>query len=122
MSYVIPNETPGHPLSASTTGKGEKAIPASLPSSSFFSSATAPSPRVVTKNPNHVLVHKAGSYYFSYHCNDALGTTTNFTSSVYMDLAVTLEDDTSQRLDISPCAWSGSVGAAGDVTFVYKGR
>ena len=128
MSYVIPNETPGHPMSQSRDG--DKAQPAATVHSSSFSRAVTPAETVVTRAPNHVIINQTGSFSFAYSCKESLGASRD-SSSHYWEQAVVFDVSNAPeasfsptRLDISPCAWSGSgaiAGATGDVTFVYKG-
>ena len=107
-----------------------KSIPAGLPSASY-SKAVTPAATVVTKAPNHVIINQTGSYYFAYSCAEDLGAVRDGTISHYWEQAAVYDINNSAgvqfsptRLDISPCAWSGSdagATATGDVTFVYKG-
>ena len=126
MSYVIPNETPGHPMSASRDG--DKAQPAATVHSSSLSRAVTPAETVVTRAPNHVIINQTGSFSFAYSCKESLGASRD-SSSHYWEQAVVFDVNNSAgvqfspiRLDISPCAWESTGGTTGDVTFVYRGN
>ena len=107
-----------------------KSIPVGLPSSSL-SRAITPAETVVVKSANHVIINQTGSYSFAYSCAEELGASRDGTIAHYWEQAAVYDINNSAgvqfsptKLDISPCAWSGSgtmVGATGDVTFVYKG-
>tara|TARA_Y100001973_G_scaffold102534_1_gene167755 strand:- start:719 stop:1048 length:330 start_codon:yes stop_codon:yes gene_type:complete len=95
-----------------------KQIPAGIARNNAAGQAGTPSPKVVTKGPNHVYINKVGTYSFLYESTASLGGTTSGETYVEAMAAATL--DSPVRLDIQPVAWSGSAGLAkGDVTFVY---
>ena len=120
MSYVIPNETTGHPLSASRDG--DKAHPAATVYSSSFSRSVTPVSCTVTKSPNHVIINQTGSYSFTYSCTESLSSIRGNATSLW-EQGIVIDSGAPIRLDISPCAWSGSVdNLTGNVSFVYKGR
>ena len=82
-------------------------------------------------NANHIYINQSGSYFFRYDCTGSAGDT--ITDGYELGLAVSRFTVTGLpiKLDINPCAWSGSsalgangkpVSKTGDVTFVYRGQ
>ena len=130
--YISADTVSGHPLS----GSG-KMIPRGLgrggSTNTVFQHATAPPIVTTVKNPDHVMINNSGSYYFKYDTTGAIGDSDAGGDSPY-EFGININKGATGlpiRLDISPCAWSGSIGSiddaggnhqAGDVTFVYRGK
>tara|TARA_Y100000593_G_scaffold25578_1_gene51060 strand:+ start:1837 stop:2202 length:366 start_codon:yes stop_codon:yes gene_type:complete len=91
-----------------------------------FSNAITPAPEVKQKNPSHIFINATGSYFFKYDSNVAIGAA----DTGGYELGMRVDNMQSPvRVDIQPCAWSGSSNAAnifgvgtGAVTFVYRGQ
>ena len=119
--YVSADTISGHPLS----GSGDYQVPRPLKlagSNTRFHRAMTPAATVIHKNASHVLVNNSGSYHFAYDCDSAVD---HYELGIH--IAPGAQAGVPVRLDISPCAWSGSAlnnesaCTTGDVTFVYKG-
>ena len=97
----------------------------------IFPRATTPLPNVLQKNPDHVIINSTGSFYFQYDTTGSVGTTLGVSEQTQWELGVMCNTHPAApiRLDISPCAWSGSEQGGltkrgvnqGAVTFVYRG-
>ena len=95
--------------------------PSNLDGNLVFSTADTPAKGVIQKNPNHIFINQTGSYSFQYECDGLPGAAAEGTYNLGMTVLTT--GGTPVKLDIQPCAWSGSAGGlVGDVTFVYKGQ
>ena len=95
--------------------------PSPINGDTVFSKADTPAKGVIQKNPSHIFINQTGSYSFQYECNGLPGAAAEGTYNLGMTVLTT--GGTPIRLDIQPCAWSGSAGGlVGDVTFVYKGQ
>ena len=134
--YISADTVSGHSLS----GSG-KMIPRGLgrggSTNTVFQHATAPPIVTTVKNPDHVMINNSGSYYFKYDTTGSIGDSDAGGDSPY-ELGImvhgraggaTPDPVSPVRLDISPCAWSGShdpestrTSRTGDITFVYKGK
>ena len=79
-------------------------------------------------NPSHVFINNSGSYYFRYDCTGSAGDTPDGGYELGMHIAPGSQGGAPVKLDINPCAWSGSALntkaalGTGDVTFVYRGQ
>ena len=133
--YISADTVSGHPLS----GSG-KMIPRGLHrrgTNTVFPRAMCPGASTITKNPDHIMINNSGSYYFKYDTTGSIGDSDAGGDSPY-ELGImvhgraggaTPDPVSPVRLDISPCAWSGShdpestrTSRTGDITFVYKGK
>jgi hypothetical protein len=90
-----------------------------------FSNAKTPAPLTKQLNPSHIFINATGSYYFKYDSTTAIGAS----ETGGYELGMRIDNMQSPvRLDIQPCAWSGSGFATkqgvgtGAVTFVYRGQ
>ena len=105
-------------------------MPQGLDGNVVFSKASTPA--IVTKqlNPSHVFINNSGSFYFKYESTAAIGASDTGGYTLGMVVKGGANNAvTPIRLDIQPCAWSGSsdgvTGGAlntGDVTFIYRGQ
>ena len=84
--------------------------------------ATVPPQNIIQKRPNYIIVNggNATTYNFLYETTCSVGGTTGETHIAGFDFASTTQIPT--RLDINPVSWNGGGGAAGEITFVYKGK
>ena len=104
---------------------GPKALPLQA-----LSRATTPASERITTSPSHILINSTGSYHFLYEYSASVEGTLINTGSYTKGIDVLSPSQGPIRLEISPIAWSGSVGFCqtqdevpqGAVTFVYKGR
>ena len=104
--------------------------PKAIDGNVVFSKASTPA--IITKqlNPSHVFINNSGSFYFKYESSAAIGASDTGNYQLAMVVKGGANNAvTPIRLDIQPCAWSGSsdgvTGGAlqtGDVTFVYRGQ
>ena len=106
--------------------------PQAIDGNVVFSKASTPAIVTKQKNPHHVFINNSGSYYFKYESTADIGAT----DTGGYELAMVVKGGANNavtpiRLDINPCAWSGSSDAVGgdnsvlntgDVTFVYRGQ
>ena len=127
--YISADTVSGHPLS----GSG-KMIPRGLHrrgTNTVFPRAMCPAASTITKNPDHIMINNSGSYYFKYDTTGSIGDSDAWGDSPY-ELGMIVDKGAGGfpvKLNISPCAWSGSGATSGvntpktgDVTFVYKGK
>jgi hypothetical protein len=129
--YVNADTIPNHPESGSGTQ-----VPRPLHlrgTNTIFSKAVTPALKTITKNPDHIFINQTGSYFFKYDTTGSIGDSDAGGDSPY-EFGINVQKGATGlpiRLDISPCAWSGSIGSiddaggnhqAGDVTFVYRGK
>ena len=98
--------------------------PKGLPRSAFGSAQDA-SQSIVYERPNYILIQGTGKFTFQTDCTSAVGTPLLIgevnESGSGVDILEPSQDDTSLRLHLQPCAWSGSGLTDGSVIFVYKG-
>ena len=90
-----------------------------------FSYATTPAEKTKVDNANHVFINNSGSFYFLYRATGSeAATAANYTFGIKGGGDPEGSVSSPVRLDINPCAWSGSDGPhrTGDVTFVYRGN
>ena len=109
----------------------KKQVPGSLPDN-FFQRSSHPAPCTLAKTPNYVLVTTAlndpfGFFYGSSAsfadlggADGAAGGAGKSLSGNY-DIYPAAFGTVGTKLDIHPCAWSGSVQDADAIKFVYKG-
>ncbi len=91
-----------------------KQYPTSKVVKDAYGRATTPAPYPARHpRPTHILINKVGNYSFAYES----GSLATYTSGSQ----VTDAAGGPIKLDIQPIAWVSKDGAAGDVTFVYKG-
>ena len=129
--YISADTVSGHPLS----GSG-KMIPRGLHrrgTNTVFPKAVTPAISTIAKNPDHIFINNSGSYYFKYDTTGSIGDSDAGGDSPY-EFGMNINKGATGipiKLNISPCAWSGSYGSiddsggthkAGDVTFVYRGK
>ncbi len=88
-----------------------------------FDRHSAPLSCSFTKTPHYVIVNTTPSnpigfaFGFTSHSFSALGANTGSADN-YTNFGKPTAGTT---ININPCAWSGSAGDAGKITFVYKG-
>ena len=117
-------------IASNLANSGSKTQPAGLPASAF-SSLRNPTPNVLLKRPNHVIVNGTGSFSFlttwpggTFTEGSVHETNANYTSTYTLTDKNNNAKPGSTRLDIQPLAWSSGSAVKhfkGDVTFVYKG-
>ena len=91
-----------------------KMIPKASPIKNKIGHATTPAPYPErAPRPTYILVNKVGNYSFAYES----GSLATYTSGSQ----VTNAAGGPIKLDIQPVAWVSKGGAAGDITFVYRG-
>jgi len=107
----------------------KKQVPGEL-TDQHYDNSTVPVRNIITKTPNYILVTAATDgptgFFFGSSASFAKKATiedvTNsnaLTGSQHYNNFGTLPAGT--RLNIHPLAWSGSVGDAGKIIFMYKG-
>ena len=91
-----------------------KMIPNTKIAKDAYGHASTPAPYPArAPRPTYVLINKVGNYSFAYES----GSLATYTSGSQ----VTNAAGGPIKLDIQPIAWVSKDGAAGDVTFVYRG-
>ena len=92
--------------------------------SNVFSKAVTPPEVTLQPNAHHVLINNSGSYHFIYTGGaSSMAIAANYTLGIKVGGDPDGSVSTPVRLDINPCAWSGSGDHyTGDVTFVYRGH
>ncbi len=91
-----------------------KMIPKTKVAKDAYGHASTPAPYPTRHSrPTYVLINKVGNYSFAYES----GSLANYSSGSQVTDAAAGPI----KLDIQPIAWVSKGGAAGDVTFVYKG-
>ena len=100
--------------------------PSGLDGNVVFSKATTLASQIKQENPSHIFINATGSYYFKYESSVAIGAS----DTGGYELGMRVDNMQSPvRMDIQPCAWSGSEQGGltkrgvnqGAVTFVYRG-
>ena len=102
-------------------------IPNAIDGNVVFSKASTPAVLIKQKNPNHIFINNSGSYWFNYETSASIGDTVH--NGWEFGMRVNKDNGLPVRLDIQPCAWSGSADSVtggaqqtGDVTFIYRGQ
>ena len=91
-----------------------KMIPKTKVAKDAYGHASTPAPYPARhKRPTYILVNTSGSYSFAYES----GSLATYTSGSKIENGA----GGPIKIDIQPIAWVSDGGAAGDVTFVYKG-
>ena len=91
-----------------------KMIPKTKVIKDAYGHASTPAPYPARHSrPTYILINKVGNYSFAYES----GSLATYTSGSQ----VTNAAGGPIKLDIQPIAWVSKDGAAGDVTFVYRG-
>ena len=104
-----------------------KQVPKTPDFKSIKNKVIQPAPLVLQEKPNGVILHAAGQYVFMYEASASIGTTvgTHQGTGINTFISGSKIGNAGQggvELPIQPVAWSSNGGAAGDVTFVYRGR
>ena len=121
---MAPSQRMYTPDTTNASSNSSSMMPQGIDGNVVFSKASTPAILIKQKNPSHIFINATGSYFFKYESTAAIGAS----DTGGFELGMRIDNMQSPvRVDIQPCAWSGSSGAAnifgvgtGAVTFVYR--
>ena len=125
---MAPSQRMYTPDTTNASSNSSSMMPQGIDGNVVFSKASTPAILIKQKNPSHIFINNSGSYYFNYQTSASMGDTVHNGWDFGMHLAPGAQGGVPVRLDIQPCAWSGSAlnneskCKTGDVTFIYRGQ